>query len=159
MSKEQKEYAARDAWAGLLIYLKLVNTPDKVFSRQTLSTAEPFNPTILEEPIPVDNQSPMSSADSLFCRLLEVEQGVTVKFDSIHGIMRVELPKKHPLAGVFLLLKKMRDAFFILDPDDVRRVDEYLRKEKITTFEEELLRNPDWCLKHVRCYIPEPEEL
>ncbi|KAJ3005399.1 UNVERIFIED_CONTAM: hypothetical protein HDU68_004629 [Siphonaria sp. JEL0065] len=98
-----------------------------------------------------------AAADSLICRLLEVEQGVTVKLDSIHGMMRVELPKKHPLAGVFLT--KMCDAFFILDPDDVRRVDEYLRKEKITTFEEELLQNPDWCLKHVCCYIPEPEEL
>ncbi|KAI9318897.1 ribonuclease H-like domain-containing protein [Obelidium mucronatum] len=32
LSKQQKEYAARDAWASLLIYLKLQNTPDRVFS-------------------------------------------------------------------------------------------------------------------------------
>ncbi|ORY29256.1 hypothetical protein BCR33DRAFT_772567 [Rhizoclosmatium globosum] len=148
-SQQQKDYAARDAWAGLLIFLQLQNAVDTSFSRLVL-------PTTVPEPQVLENDSAGTSADSLFRQLLEVENGVTVKLDSVHGMMRIELPKKHPMAGVFA--KKLRDAIFILNPEDVKRVDEYLRT-KGTTFEEELLRNPDWCLKRVRRSIPSSDIL
>ncbi|ORY48047.1 hypothetical protein BCR33DRAFT_57531 [Rhizoclosmatium globosum] len=155
MSREQQEYAARDAWAGLLIYLKVFDSPDRTFSGPSPVVSEPVQEQVFE-PSVVDSLD--SSADSLYRQLIEAENGnVTVKLDSLHAIMRVELPKKHPVSGVFA--KKLRDAIFVLDPNDVKRVDEYLRRYKNTTFAEELLRNPDWCLKRVRRYIPPPEEL
>ncbi|KAJ3004701.1 UNVERIFIED_CONTAM: hypothetical protein HDU68_004936 [Siphonaria sp. JEL0065] len=163
LSKAQKEYAARDAWASLLIYLALEGYPDNVFSNTlTQQTVPADSPSIANLPnvnpaADPSHISPASSADSLFLKLLDFEDGVRVLQDSIHCMMRLDLSKKHPMFGAFF--KALRDAIFIIDEEDKIQLDDFLRRKQNTTFEEELLRNPDWVLKRCRRYIPLSDEL
>ncbi|KAJ3004400.1 UNVERIFIED_CONTAM: hypothetical protein HDU68_005127, partial [Siphonaria sp. JEL0065] len=55
--------------------------------------------------------------------------------------------------------RPLQHAMFIIDEEDRTQLDDYLRRKRNTTFEEELLRNLDWVLKRCRRYIPLSDEL
>ncbi|KAJ3072618.1 hypothetical protein HDU98_003249 [Podochytrium sp. JEL0797] len=165
MSKQQKEYAARDAWASLLVCLKLQDAPDTVFSnhlsRAGASVAtNSAETTATNESAEADGSasvSPMGSDSSSIYLQDSADGKLLVLEDALHGMQRIEIPKKHPMFGVFY--KALRDAMFVVDEVDKVRLDEYLRSQENTTFEKELLRNPDRVLKHVKRRIPVASDL
>ena len=61
--------------------------------------------------------------------------------------------------GAYLVFcRELRDAVFVLNEDDKKRVDEFL-KQSDRCFDNEMDENPKWVLKFVRRVIPNPSSL
>lgn len=78
--------------------------------------------------------------------------------DIFHAMDMLKLPMKH---GAFKdFMKSYRDALFVFDEDDKKRVEKvlYLKFNKIT-FKAMLAQNPDWILQRVKRAVPPPNIL
>ena len=81
-----------------------------------------------------------------------------VKLDAYHWFSRITtfVDKDH---GAYLdFCRELRDAVFVLNEDDKKRVDEFL-KQSDRCFDNEMDENPKWVLKFVRRVIPNPSSL
>lgn len=135
--KEMIDYAARDAWASLLIGMKL------------------------QDPVAFQNNSPISDSGSelssspISPNVANPEHRVTVHLDVFHAMARIteRMPSKHPLLYPFCL--ELSRAFFILDAEDKRNIEEHL-STKGMSFERKWIINPDWIKCRVKARIPPP---
>lgn len=132
ISEDMREYAALDAYSSLLIYLRIS-----------------------------ENYSPFSSASDLTIQTEGSEVSTTdpskpftrVKLDIFHAMKRILdcIPKKHAFQFVFAIA--LRDAFFIIDPTDRKKLEEYLEKDG-RSFELEYNCNASKLLPHLRRAVP-----
>lgn len=76
--------------------------------------------------------------------------------DPYHIMAMIKIPATHGLRCAFA--RALRDAMFVIDMDDRREVERVL-SSKGTTFDEMLLKHPDWVLRRVRRTIPASEIL
>ncbi|KAI7846547.1 hypothetical protein BDC45DRAFT_577112 [Circinella umbellata] len=76
--------------------------------------------------------------------------------DPFHLMAQLKVPKKQSLAKEFA--RRLRDALFLIDKDDRRRIETYLQSQNII-FKYMLSKNPAWVLKQVKRVIPPPNEL
>lgn len=141
LSKSLFEYAARDAWASLLIGLKLNGSPiTDVYLNTDLSSSSSDNSTSGDLETPNLTRS-------------------NVRLDPFHAMKRIgdTVSTKHPYTPV--LMAAIRDAMFVLDEGDKVKVEKVLKDNFQTTFESKLLNDPDWIFKRVRRHIPQKEIL
>lgn len=64
-----------------------------------------------------------------------------------HLMDQIKVPRRHGLANDFS--HKLRDALFIVDEDDKRRVEAVL-EQKETTWDDKLIKNPGWIFRRVK---------
>ena len=135
LTKFQIDYAARDAWCGLLIYLKFANKDE-------------LDVTGLACPLPLSAGSEEPKTVESITKL----QSCRVHLDPIHAMMRITktISKQHPLFNMFCT--NLRDAIFQLNPDDVDLVSKKLQENSLD-FETKLKFDPDWVFKRVRRHI------
>jgi hypothetical protein len=86
----------------------------------------------------------------------EVRSGVLK--DIFHVFHMIPLPKAHGLLHTFSCT--MRDAIFVPDPEDKKRVQSYLaRRSPPMTWEEARRTMPKFIKRHVKHVVPPPEQL
>ena len=141
LTESQIEYAARDAWCSLIVFLKVTARNCNATGLNTIpmsaGTDEPTE-TILLEP--------------------EAKQHCRVHLDPLHAMMRITKPisRMHPLANAFSVC--LRDAIFKLNQNDVGVVKSSLKKHQCSfTFEDKERFDPDWVQKRVRRSIVPPQ--
>lgn len=76
--------------------------------------------------------------------------------DIFHLMDMVKVSKRHGIAKEFS--RRLRDAIFICDEEDRRRVEAFLVSQG-QNWEGKLLTNPAWIFKRVRRLVPPPEML
>ncbi|KAG2211379.1 hypothetical protein INT45_007541, partial [Circinella minor] len=76
--------------------------------------------------------------------------------DAFYLIDMIQVPRKHRLAKEFT--RRLRDAIFLIDKNDKRLIEEYL-KTKHMTFDMMMDQNPTWVLRHVKRVIPPGKDL
>jgi hypothetical protein len=150
LDTKKLQYAARDAWASLLIYLHASSLPDYPFftSVEPLSQAPPS--PLVEEFTGISSLPSPNSPHKERCWVL---------LDSFHAMKQItdRISRQHPWLWVFSCA--FRDAMFIVNPSDQRNVETYLQNVENISFKEKLASNPDWIFERVRWYIPSPEIL
>ncbi|KAI8136449.1 hypothetical protein BJV82DRAFT_43566 [Fennellomyces sp. T-0311] len=80
----------------------------------------------------------------------------TILKDIFHLMDMIKISRRHTLAKEFA--RRFRDAVFVPDKEDRRKVEAYLEKNDIT-WDEMLCTNPSWVLRRVRRVVPPPQEL
>ena len=60
---------------------------------------------------------------------------------------QIKVPRRHGLANDFS--RRLRDALFVVDEDDKKRVEAVLLKQG-TTWNEKLIKNPRWLFRRVK---------
>jgi hypothetical protein len=131
------EYAARDAWASLMIALKILNPGEDL---QGISSGSEFSDSPISPP-----------AAPTIC-------GLTTHLDIFHAMKRIteRMPAKHPLLYPFCL--EFSRSIFIFDQNDLAAVSEYLSGIGLS-FERKWIISPDWIKKRVKARIPGAAEL
>ncbi|KAG2224491.1 hypothetical protein INT45_010557, partial [Circinella minor] len=76
--------------------------------------------------------------------------------DVFHLMDQIKVPRRHGLANDFS--RRLRDALFVVDEDDKKKVEAVLLKQG-TTWNEKLIKNPRWLFRRVKRTIPPPEKL
>ncbi|KAI9341092.1 hypothetical protein BD770DRAFT_399300 [Pilaira anomala] len=76
--------------------------------------------------------------------------------DAFHVMQMIKISLKHGMAKDFM--RRFRDALFVVDPDDKKKVEEYLVSMGID-WNTKLLSDPEYVFKRVKIYIPPAEEL
>jgi hypothetical protein len=78
--------------------------------------------------------------------------------DIFHVFQMIIIPKNHGLRVKFS--RALRDAIFLPDATDKKRIESYLaRLSPPMTFVEKLQSNPSWIKKHCKHVVPPPEKL
>lgn len=96
---------------------------------------------------PLDHSEESNIDTTTFTRVLQ---------DIWHVMHRLKLPVNHGARIGFS--RAMRDAIFIMDQEDVRKVTHHLRKDG-HNFEDFYASNPTWILARVRRHVPSPDRL
>ncbi|KAI9249771.1 hypothetical protein BDA99DRAFT_217405 [Phascolomyces articulosus] len=76
--------------------------------------------------------------------------------DIFHLMDMIKVSKRHGLAKEFA--RRLRDAIFIVDPEDKDRIKTYLESNGLT-WNYMMTKNPAWVLRRCKRYVPKPEEL
>ncbi|KAI8138603.1 hypothetical protein BJV82DRAFT_673542 [Fennellomyces sp. T-0311] len=76
--------------------------------------------------------------------------------DAFHLMDQIKVSKRHGLHAEFF--RWYRDALFVYDEDDRKRVEEFLESNS-TSWKQMLAKNPSWIFKRVKRVIPPPEKL
>ena len=135
LSKEAIEYAARDAWCGLLVFYK--------FAKNVVTLTGHVHEELTEE-----EELELSET------LSEILPEIRVHLDALHAMKRITgpIPKNHPARVLFQ--RELRDTIFSLLKNDVELVKEKLRAARADfTFEDKLLYDSEWVFKRVRRVI------
>lgn len=145
LSKEQIEYAARDAHASLLIAEKLNSMNSFQLTVETSSST--ISGTSTERGFH-DNRLLQSASSNIG----------SVRLDAFHAMKRISdvISTKNPFSALFM--GKLRDAIFEINATDKEKVTQVLAKSG-KSFESTLLQKPDWIFQRVRRLIPTPEIL
>lgn len=148
LSKKKKQYAARDAWASLLIYFEAMRRSSDSFSYGSVCP-----PTIRSG---LDVLSRYSSND-LTAETIELEGLSTIPtrvlLDLFHAMDRLKPSSKHPATPLFY--RKLRDTLFELNSEDVAKVSKHLENVG-DTFENKFNTNPRYVLQRVRRVVVAP---
>ena len=67
--------------------------------------------------------------------------------DVFHLMDQIKVPRRHGLANDFS--RRLRDALFVVDEDDKKKVEAVLLKQG-TTWNEKLIKNPRWLFRRVK---------
>ncbi|KAG2216099.1 hypothetical protein INT45_001361 [Circinella minor] len=73
-----------------------------------------------------------------------------------HFMALIKIPRQHVLAKEFA--RRLRDAVFVVDKDDRKKVEEYLGKKGLT-WAYIMNTNASWILRRVKRVVPSPDEL
>jgi hypothetical protein len=95
-----------------------------------------------------DLNTPSPISPTLHSRVLE---------DIFHVMNRLKLKKTHSLSREFM--RRMRDAIFLLDKEDVAAVKKVLESQMKLSWNKALRYKSDWLWKRIRRYVPPPEIL
>ena len=77
-----------------------------------------------------------------------------VHLDVFHAMQRITVPQNHVFHTQFY--RQLSNAFFLLNPTDVKAVSEALQENYGVSFRSQLAANPRWIHERVRRYIPGP---
>ena len=138
-TKPMADYAARDAWASLLVFEKCSD----------MSTLHSASTAVLSDVSPMKSSEPENES---LCRS-------NVLQDPIHAIWRVtkQIPRHHPLKSRFC--RAISEAIFKIYHEDKEKLDQFLKTEKNSSFQDTYNKNPRWVLRRVRRKIVPVEEL
>jgi hypothetical protein len=143
LTTKQKEYAARDAKASREVFCKVIG---RAFSAPFGSISLDVDPG----PSPTSSHATLSPRD---------DRPLTrVLLDPFHAMKRIldAAPKLHPVRHLFV--NAIRDAIFMINPEDRQLVSEYLATKNLE-FNDVYHSNPDSIMKFLRRWIPGPEQL
>ncbi|KAJ3073463.1 hypothetical protein HDU98_001449, partial [Podochytrium sp. JEL0797] len=170
LTKSQVTYAARDAWASLLVYLELVKGSSVGFFGMALEDLCPAD-YFSDDPAPcravahsiasADQEmadAGLSSTPSPVSSLPEGSLHARILLDGFHGMVRIteHVPFSHVYRYAFVCA--LRDAIYVENAEDVKEV-KAVCEQRGPTLEQLLAEKVDWVRSRIRRLIPCPDEL